>query len=368
METGKLQIPQWLLEKQEPFPHMGPQKNINAVDSGFSEGGYEVSDSGHCAANEGAVSIVVNQSSRTVDSGGCNCFRGKLSRRGFIEKTINAMANVLREEFFAEQQAKRQGLLQSIDPRVKVITTLLLIVVVSLVHHPVTLLAFNLWVVWLAKVSRISLRTFIKRVWLVVPLFTGIIVLPSIFNIVYPGDPLLILFHFGHQYHLGPWTIPETLSITYQGTWGALLLILRVGASVSLAVLLTLTTRWQVLLKALNRVFVPQIFVSVLEMTYRYIYLFLQTASDMFIARQSRTVGRTSTKEQRRFVSGAMGALWNKAYVMSEEVHAAMVSRGYTGEPKALVSFQIKAMDWLWTAFMTIVALFFLGGDRLFVK
>jgi len=368
MEMGNLQIPQWLLEKQEPFPHKGPsQHNINVDDSGFSEGVCEV-DSGHCSANEGSVSIVASQSSCTIDSGGCNCFRGKLSRRGFIEKTIDAMANVLREEFFAEQQAKRQGLLQSIDPRVKVLTTLLLIVVASLVHHSATLLAFNLWVVWLAKVSHISLRTFIKRVWLVVPLFTGIIVLPSIFNIVYPGDPLLTLFHFGHQHHLGPWTIPETLSITYQGTWGALLLILRVGASVSLAVLLTLTTRWQVLLKALNMVFVPQIFVSVLEMTYRYIYLFLQTASDMFVARQSRTVGRTSTKEQRRFVSGAMGALWNKAYVISEEVHAAMVSRGYTGEPKALVSFQIKAMDWIWTAFMAMVALFFLGGDRLFVK
>lgn len=369
---GYLQIPPWLLEKQEPFPKIKQrqeqQTGISIMSSDCSTGAHAVEGEIHYCAETGCASASATQTARAGDSGGCNCVRGKFSRRGFVEKTIEAMAQVLREELFAEQLAKRPGLLQGIDPRVKVLTTLILIVIASLVHHSVTLMAFNLWILWLAKVSQVSLKTFIKRVWLVVPLFTGIIVLPSIFNFVYPGDPLLTLFHFGHQYRFGPWTVPETLSVTYQGTRGALVLILRVGASVSLAVLLTLTTRWNVLLKALNMVFVPQIFVAVLEMTYRYIYLFLQTATEMFVARQSRTVGRTSTKEQRRFVSGAMGALWTKAYAMSEEVHAAMVSRGYTGKPKALVSFQMKAMDWMWAAFMFLVSLFFLGGDRLLVR
>lgn len=315
----KIKVPAWLLEKQGPFVHIKHQPE-------------------------------------------------KTSRRGFVEKTVEAITNVLREDFFAEQLAGRSGLLQSIDPRVKVITTLLLILVAGLTHHAVTLLILNLWVLSLAYFSSIPIRTFIKRIWLVVPLFTGIIVFPSIFNIVNSGDPLLTLFKISHNYRLGPWTIPETLTITQQGVKGALVLILRVGASVSLAVLLTLTTRWHVLLKALNMVFVPQIFICVLEMTYRYIYLFLQTAGDMFTARQSRTVGCTSSKEQRRFISGAMGALWNKAFVMSEEVHAAMISRGYTGKPRAFVRFQVSRMDWLWAGFMVLFSLIFLGGDRLFVR
>ncbi len=315
-----LKIPEWLLERQEPFPHKKQPQQHNKI------------------------------------------------RRGFVEKTIDSMANVLREEFFAGQLARRPGLLQGIDPRVKVLTTLLLIIVANFIHQPLMLLALNLWIIWLAKVSRIPVQSFLKRVWLVVPLFTGIIVLPSIFNIVNPGDPLLTLFHFGHQYHIGFWTFPATLAITRQGAYGALVLILRVGASVSLAILLTLTTQWNVLLKALNMVFVPQIFVTVLEMTYRYIYLFLQTASEIFVARQSRTVGRTSTKEQRRFVSGAMGALWNKAYTTSEEVYAAMVSRGYTGQPKTIVAFKTKILDWLWAAFIVFVSLLVLGGDRLLVR
>ncbi|MDF9408552.1 cobalt ECF transporter T component CbiQ [Pelotomaculum isophthalicicum JI] len=319
----KTTIPGWLLEKQEPF---------------------------------------------NGDSGGCACLRGKPGRRGFVEKTIESIAQVLRDEFFAGQIAGNHGLLQSIDPRVKALTTLLLIIAASLIRHPLTLIVMNLWVLLLAKVSRVPVKIFFKRVWLVVPLFTGIIVLPSIFNIVSPGDPLLTLFKSNHQIHIGSWTLPNTLTITRQGVHGALALILRVGASVSLALILTLTTRWNILLKALNMIFVPQIFISVLEMTYRYIYLLLQTAGEIFVARQSRTVGRASTKEQRRFIGGAMGTLWGKAYNVSEEVHAAMVSRGYTGKPKTLVAFKTRAMDWLWAAFIVLVSLFFLGGDRIVAR
>jgi len=330
----KATIPEWLLTKQEPFLHTEQQQE-QAKTSG---------------ANSNRVS-----SSHTGASGGCACFRGRLGRRGFVEKTIESIARVLQEEFFAGQIAGNPGLLQSIDPRAKVLTTLLLIVAASMIHHPLTLIVMNLLVLFLAKVSRVPVKIFFKRVWLVVPLFTGIIVLPSIFNIVSPGDPLLTLFKSDHQ----------VLTITRQGVHGALVLILRVGASVSLALILTLTTRWNILLKALNMIFVPQIFISVLEMTYRYIYLLLQTAGEIFVARQSRTVGRASAKEQRRFIGGAMGTLWGKAYNVSEEVHAAMVSRGYTGEPKTLVTFKTRTIDWLWAAFIVLVSLFFLGGDRI---
>lgn len=358
----KMQVPIWLLEKQEPFVNVKHQSKLKSSQAGIDAGpkldGSEQEPAG----------VSVDQPDGTGSAGGRKCFSGKIIRRGFVEKTVKAIADVMREDFFAEKLAGQPGLLQGIEPRVKVITTLLLIIVAGLTHHAVTLLTLNIWILWLAKVSHIPLKMFIKRIWLVVPLFTGIIVLPSIFNIVNPGDPLLTLFHTGHSYHLGPWTIPETVTITRQGVGGALVLILRAGASVSLAVLLTLTTRWHVLLKALNMVFVPQVFIAVLEMTYRYIYLFLQTASDIFVARQSRSVGRTSTKEQRRFVAGAMGALWVKAFAMSEEVYAAMVSRGYNGTPRAFVNFNISRMDWMWAGFLVFVSLFFLGGDRLFVR
>ncbi len=341
-------IPEWLLKEQEPFRCCGRRTPE------------------HSAACTAADAAALQAEKVGADDSDFRV-RGKILRRGFVEKTIEAIADVLREEVVAGKLAKRPGLLQGIDPRIKVMTTLLLIVVANFTHHAILLLGFNLWLLWLAKVSRIPVATFAKRVWLVVPLFTGVIILPSIFNIVRPGDPLLTLVHFSHAYHFGPWTLPASLSITRQGVHGAVVLLLRVGASVSLAVLLTLSTRWNTLLKALGSVCIPQIFITVLEMTYRYIYLFLQVASEIFVARKSRTVGRTSTREQRRFVSGAMGSLWSKAYTMSEEVYAAMLSRGYCGRAKIIVRFQAGTLDWLWALFMVIVSLLILGGDRFLV-
>lgn len=311
-------IPHWLLESQRPFLHLKD-----------------------------------NRKNRSL-------------RRGFVEKTLDQIACAMKEEFFAEKVAGKTGLLQGFDPRVKIITTIFLIIVAGLIRHPLSLLAMNLWLVSLAKMSKVPLKVFLKRVWPVTFLFAGVIIFPSIFNFVYPGDPLVILFEFGRNPKLGPWTFPDTLAITSQGLRCALTLIIRAGTSVSLAVILTLTTRWNILLKGLNMFFVPQVFIAVLEMSYRYIFLFMNAAGDIFMARKSRTVGLVATKDQRRFVSGSVGALWSKAYMISKEVHEAMISRGYSGRAKAMEEFRISGMDFLWLFFIIAVGFCFLGGDRVF--
>jgi cobalt/nickel transport system permease protein len=288
----------------------------------------------------------------------------KRRRRGFIAKTLHDIAEVMRNEVFSEDLANRKGLLQRLDPRAKVLTVLLLIGAAGLLHHVLSLICLNIWLFWLARMSKVPMATFVKRVWIVVLLFTGIVVFPVLFNVVRPGTPLVVLFHLPHPLHLGFWTIPAEVAITRQGTMAALLIVLRVGASVSLAVLLTLTTRWQALLRALGVLRIPVVFLAVLEMTYRYIFLLLQTSSEMFMARRSRMVGRASGREERGFVTSAMGQLWAKTHATSEEVHDAMLSRGYTGEPRTLLSVRMKSSDWLWCLFALMVALLFVGGDR----
>ncbi|MGO9621820.1 MAG: cobalt ECF transporter T component CbiQ [Desulfobaccales bacterium] len=286
------------------------------------------------------------------------------SKRGFLEKTLQAITEVLKNEVFSEYLASRQGLLQGLDPRAKLVTILFLIGIVGLCHHIFSLVLFNLWFFWLAQSSRVPLGTFAKRVWIVVLLFTGIVVFPTLFNVVRPGTPLLVLFHWSQPLQLGYWTIPPELAITKEGVTAAVLLILRVGASVSLAVLLTLTTRWHTLLKALSVLRIPPVFLTVLEMTYRYIFLLLNTSSDMFMARRSRLVGRANSREERRFVTSAMGNLWSKTAALSEEVHSAMLARGYAGVPKSLLRFEMKRSDWVWIVLVFMIAILFVGGDR----
>ena len=144
----------------------------------------------------------------------------------------------------------------------------------------------------------------------------------------------------------------------------AALLILRVGASVSLAVLLTLTTRWNTLIKALGVLRIPPVFLSVLEMTYRYIFLLLSTSSDMFMARRSRLVGRVGPEEERGSSLQPWEASGAKTAALSEEVHGAMLSRGYAGMPRSVLRFRMKPSDWAWIFLVLVAAVLFIGGDR----
>ena len=124
-----------------------------------------------------------------------------------------------------------------------------------------------------------------------------------------------------------------------------MLLISRVGVSVTLAVLLTLTTRWNNLLRALRTFFVPKIFIVTLEMTYRYIFVLITLLEDMFLARKARDSGHSSGAEQRRFVGSSIATLFGKSLKMSEDVYTSMIARGYTGEIYTLQRFQMRWMD-----------------------
>ncbi len=296
----------------------------------------------------------------------CACCRiGRSRKHSAVERSIQGMARALRTSVFSEQIAARPGLLQRADPRAKSAGLLALLLAAALIRTPLLLLALYALTLAAAAASRLSLKFFIKRVWLFIPVFAGVIVLPSIFNIVKAGDPLITLWSFGHEVHLGPWSLGASIAVTKQGMEGAAILILRVAVSVSLAVLLTLTTRWSDLLKALRVFYVPRVFVLILSMAYRYIFLLLSLASDMFTARRSRMAGPGSPRDDRRFAAGSMGTLLGKSSALSDEIYAAMVSRGFTGEPITLRRFRMRAADLLMLAAALAVAVAAVGGDRL---
>jgi cobalt/nickel transport system permease protein len=269
----------------------------------------------------------------------------KLKQSNFIQKTLQAIIVLVKESVFSEEIAVRSEFLQALDPRVKLLGIFLLLVTVNLLRHLPLLWGTYLVILILAALSKVPTRFLVQRVWLVIPLFTGIMVLPALFNWVRPGDPLWIIWTFSAPLHLGPIHFPRELSITRQGFWGALLLISRVGISVTLAVLLTLTTRWNNLLRALRTFFVPKIFIVTLEMTYRYIFVLITLLEDMFLARKARDSGHSSGAEQRRFVGSSIAHLFGKSLKMSEDVYISMIARGYTGEIYTLQRFQLRWMD-----------------------
>jgi len=269
--------------------------------------------------------------------------RGRASR-GVIERTLNDVTRALEQSLFAEEIARRPGLLQSLDPRVKLISTLLLLIAVSLSRSLAVIVGLYAVTLVLAWRSSVPMGFFVKRVWLLMPFFTGVIAIPAFF--ITPGPPLA---------HL-----PLGLLITRTGAMAALFLLLRVSTSVSLAVLLVLTTPWNSVLKALGVLRVPDVFVVILGMTYRYIYLLLHTVSDMFLSRKSRVVGRMSTAEERRLMTASAGVLLSRSLDLSSEVYLAMQSRGFRGYPRTMDTWKMRPLDWACGAgmlFVTVIAI-----------
>ena len=151
-------------------------------------------------------------------------------------------------------------------------------------------------------------------------------------NWVNDGAPLLMICHFPQPITLLGVHIPPDLYLTRQGVKAASFIFLRVGLSLSMGILLTLTTPSAGLLKSLRNLGMPTLIVMIIEMCYRYLVLLLNLSIEMFEARQLRTVGRLSMASRRAQVGSSIAALFDRSLALADEVYQAMTARGYTGE------------------------------------
>jgi len=263
----------------------------------------------------------------------------------FIERSIMGTISFLKESIFADEYALKDGFLQSLDPRIKIITFLLFILQILFTRSAPILLSLYALCLLLTQVSKINLGFFLKRTWVFIPLFSLCIAIPAIFSNFTPGEALATLKIAGLK-----------LTITHQGLSGAALFVLRVTTSVSFAVLLSITTKHFELLKVLRIFRVPDVFVMTLSMCYRYVYLFMEIIEDTYIAIKSRVGAKIHYKRGQRVVASSIAFLWQRTYQLNEDVYKAMLARGYRGEPVVLNDFKIKTRDWLWLSFVVIIS------------
>ena len=252
-------------------------------------------------------------------------------RRSFLESTMRGLLNSMDEVVFAENLAESRGFLQGLDARVKLVGIGSLILSVVAVHRLWVLLALFVVAMLLAGLSHISIGLLAKRIWLPVLAFTGVIALPAI--LLVPGRALFQIPLFG-------WTA------TVQGLTSAIFLTLRAETAATLALLLVLSTRWNQLLRGLRFLHAPVVFVVIVETTYRFVFVLLQTTKNMFEARRVRLIGHLDGAEQRRFAAATVGVLLDKSLQFSTDVHAAMRARGFRGEAILLDDLHMRSEDW----------------------
>ena len=284
---------------------------------------------------------------REIDIGPCQCSAVYHGKKGFIGKTIDGIFGFLEEAFISESNSRRLGLLQGLDPRAKMVSILAVIFATSLTGNLRILIFIYILTLLFAYLSKIEVGFFIKRVWLFIPIFAGIIAVPMIFNIFLPGDPLFQVAYLGPGAHLGPLRLPESIFITRQGFNAAVIFTMRVATCVSAVVLLFITTPKQVLFKSLRTVGVPKIYVLTMEMAYRYVFLLMDLVRELYVAKKARTIQARGMFEEQKWVGGRMGYTLIRSLDMSEKVHMAMMSRGFNGDIHIMQEFKMQNRDYI---------------------
>jgi len=241
-----------------------------------------------------------------------------MSRHSALASTLVGLSRALANALVSETIARKPGLLQSLDPRTKLVGLIGLVLAAALSHRISVILALWLGSVLLGLLSGVRLRIMATRVWL--PVFLT------------RGTPVF--------------TSPDgNLQITEQGITAAVLLMARVETAATLTTLLALSTPWMQLLKSLRAFGIPQEVVMMLNMTHRYIFVLAESASQMLESRTSRTVGVLDRRTQRGVIARSAGVLMGKSIEIGNDVYIAMHSRGFRGDAKLLSEFRLTSKD-----------------------
>ena len=121
----------------------------------------------------------------------------------------------------------------------------------------------------------------------------------------------------------------------FRGPDAFLAMLLRISSATLVLLVMVLTTASADLANGLRRLGLPKTFVTLLAMTYRYLFLYGDEARRMTRARESRGVGHGRNILDRRvlqMISSTAGLILVKAYGRAARIHRAMKARGYSGE------------------------------------
>ena len=266
---------------------------------------------------------------------------------GFLEETAREVLEFTTEAVFSERYAQKDGLLQKLDPRVKIACLTVLIATVVFLQDIGAIITFYLLALTLAVLSKLPTIEFTKRVWLFIPIFSGILAVPSIFML--PGETAFKI--------LG-------LTATWEGIRWAVLFTLRVATAVSYAILFTMTSRWNEIVSALASFRVPGMVITITTLTYRYIFLLAKLLLDAMHARRARLAGELGKVESWKEAGKHIGATFIKANALGEELYHAMLSRGYVNEVQPLGEFRFKGLDYTFSALTVLTVVLTVAFTR----
>lgn len=216
-----------------------------------------------------------------------------------------------------EMESGKTSILHSLDGRIKIISSLLIIVYAVYTTNLFILSLMEIYLLILILMSHISLSYALKRIALILP-FGGAI---ALFQFFIRGGTVVYDLPFG-------------IEITQQGLDFGLLLLLRIIVCVTAIVLLSSITPMQDLINSARKLGVPREFSMLLSLTLRYLFFFYDELKRIRNAQKTRCFDirnkKTAYMWRLRKVGETIGMMFLRSYEQGEKVYFSMLSRGYS--------------------------------------
>ena len=162
-----------------------------------------------------------------------------------------------------------------------------------------------------ARLGRIRFRFILARLVAVLPFILFAFLIPFVAS----GERVEIL----------------GVGMSRPGLWAAWGIFAKAVSGASAGILLTAVTEVPEIIRGLRRLRVPAALVSIAGFMVRYLELIVEDLGRMRIAMSSRGWRGRGVRSARPLAAAA-GTMFIRSYERGERVHAAMLSRGYTGE------------------------------------
>jgi cobalt/nickel transport system permease protein len=211
--------------------------------------------------------------------------------------------------------------LRNVNPYFKVLFALITMIISLISTSPIIpLTIFILLSFLIVYKAKIPTKFYLK--FLTIPLSFAVITF--IFMTIFFGVGM-------HIFELGIFN----LAVTADGFNTGFLVFARIMGGFSCLAFLALTTPMTELFAILEDIKIPKIVVELAMLMYRYIFVFLDEAINMYHSQQTRN-GYSTIKKSYKSMGMLMSSLFIKTWVSGEQTFVAMESRCYDGSIKPM--------------------------------
>jgi cobalt/nickel transport system permease protein len=110
------------------------------------------------------------------------------------------------------------------------------------------------------------------------------------------------------------------------------------------------TTRFNDLLAGLHKLALPRVLIIQLGFLYRYIFILIDRAQHILLARAGRRLRNLGFKSELQVAAAMLGSLLIRSIDNAEHINMAMQARGFDGTWRTISKLKVRRADWLFVA------------------